>query len=278
MQEFEGRVAVVTGAASGIGLACAGRFAAEGMKVVLADIDQAGLDAAVASLAGAGLDVIGVRTDVSKFEQIQALADRAVEAYGKVNILHSNAGVLRAGALEELTLEDWRWVLAVDLWSVIYGVKVFLPLIRRAGEGHIVNTASTAGLQATANLGPYNVAKSGVVAVTETLRLELEAEGAPVSASVLCPGVVQTRIGDSERHRAATGFAEGAVSASAQAFHQSVAPLIETGMAPADVAGQVIAGIRNNDFWILTHTAWKSVLQDRLAGLLQNRLVTGFGG
>jgi NAD(P)-dependent dehydrogenase (short-subunit alcohol dehydrogenase family) len=278
MQDFQDRVAVVTGAASGIGLASATVFAEQGMKVVLADIQQESLDAAVANLQRAGHDVIGVRTDVSKYEHIQQLAERAMAAYGKVNIVHNNAGVLRAGTLEELTIEDWQWVLGVDLWSVIYGVKVFLPLLRKAGEGHIINTASTAGLQATPNIGPYNVAKFGVVALTETLRLELDAAGAAIGASVLCPGAVQTRIGDSERNRAATGFAEGRDSDTAQAFKDSVAPFIEAGIAPADVAAMMIAAIRNNDFWILTHPAWKTVLQERVAGLLDNRLVSGFGG
>lgn len=278
MQDFQGRVAVVTGAASGIGWASAARFAAEGMKVVLADIQQEGLDEAVATLKRAGHDVIGVRTDVSKYEHIQSLADQAVASYGKVNVVHNNAGVLRPGTLDELTLADWEWVLGVDLWSVIYGVKVFLPLLKQAGEGHIINTASTAGLQATANIGPYNVAKSGVVALTETLRLELDAAGASIGASVLCPGAVQTRICESGRNRVATGVSAGSASETAQAFNDAVAPMIDAGMAPAEVVDKMIAAIRNNDFWILTHPAWKTVLQERIAGLQQNQLVTGFGG
>ena len=139
MQDFEGRVAVVTGAASGIGLAAATRFAAEGMKVVLADIQQDALDAVVANLKEAGHDVLGVLTDVSQREQVQRLADETIATYGKVNLVHNNAGVVRAGTLEELTDEDWQWVLGVDLWSVIYGVNIFLPLVKQAGEGHFIN-------------------------------------------------------------------------------------------------------------------------------------------
>jgi len=278
MQDFQGRVAVVTGAASGIGFASATRFAEEGMKVVLADIQQDALDAAVATLQNAGHPVIGVLTDVSKYDQIKRLADHAIAAFGKVNVVHNNAGVLRAGTMEELTLEDWQWVLSVNLWSVIYGIKVFLPLLRQAGEGHIINTASTAGLQATPGIGPYNVSKFGVVGLTETLRLELDEEGGSIGASVLCPGSVQTRICQSDRNRQATGFAAGGESATNQAFNDKAGPIINAGIAPADVAGMMVAAIRNNDFWILTHPAWKAVVQERVAGLVDNKLVSGFGG
>ena len=154
MQEFEGRVAVVTGAASGIGLATATRFAEEGMKVVLADIEEAALSEAVAGLTAQGHDVSGCKTDVSKFEAIEALAQHALDTYGKINVVHNNAGVVVSGPVEALSLADWEWVLGVDLWSVIYGIKVFLPHIKAAGEGHVVNTASTAGLQASATIAP----------------------------------------------------------------------------------------------------------------------------
>ncbi|MDA0979472.1 MAG: SDR family NAD(P)-dependent oxidoreductase, partial [Proteobacteria bacterium] len=213
MKEFSGKVAVVTGAASGIGLATATRFAEAGMKVVLADIEVPALEAAVASLREAGHTVTGVPTDVSKWDAVAHLADAAVEAYGTVNVLHNNAGVVVSGPIEELTLSDWEWVLGVDLWSVIYGIKAFLPIIKAAGEGHIVNTASTAGLQATSGIGPYNVAKFGVVAVTETLRKELDSAGSPVSASVLCPGAINTKIVVSKRNRDAGSASDHRTSA-----------------------------------------------------------------
>lgn len=278
MHNFESKVAVVTGAASGIGLAMATRFAQEGMQVVLADIQEDALDSAVSTLQLAGHDVMGVPTDVSQREQIQNLADLTIASYGKVNIVHNNAGVVRAGTLEELTDADWQWVLGVDLWSVIYGVNIFLPLVKQAGEGHIVNTASSAGLQSSANIAPYNVAKFGVVALTETLRLELGEGEAAIGTSVLCPGAVQTRICESERNREAAGVAAAADSATDQAFKDLAGPIVDAGISPETVADMIITAIKNNDFWILTHPDWKAVMQERANGMLDNKLVTGFGG
>ena len=138
--------------------------------MVLADIERDPLEAAVSKLRGQGHDVLGVPTDVSRWDAIQHLADQTLRTFGQVNVVHNNAGVVRAGRLEELTIADWEWVLGVDLWSVIYGVKTFLPLIREVGEGHIVNTASSSGLHSAPGIGPYNVAKFGVVAISETLQ------------------------------------------------------------------------------------------------------------
>ena len=278
MQDFEGRVAVVTGAASGIGLAAATRFAAEGMKVVLADIQQDALDAVVANLKEAGHDVLGVLTDVSQREQVQRLADETIATYGKVNLVHNNAGVVRAGTLEELTDEDWQWVLGVDLWSVIYGVNIFLPLVKQAGEGHFINTASSAGLQSSLNIAPYNVAKFGVVALTETLRGELDAAGSAVGASVLCPGAVATRICESERNREAAGVAAGNVSETNVRFKDMAGAIVDAGISPTTVADMMVSAVRANDFWIITHPNWKDVMVERAAGMASNQLVTGFGG
>jgi NAD(P)-dependent dehydrogenase (short-subunit alcohol dehydrogenase family) len=275
MQVFEGRVAVVTGAASGIGLATATRFAQEGMRVVLADIERAPLAAAVAKLEGDGHHVLGVPTDVSRQDDLQQLADRTLEAYGQVNVVHNNAGVVRAGRIAELTRADWEWVLGVDLWSVIDGVKIFLPLIREAGEGHIVNTASSAGLQASPEIGPYNVAKFGVVALTETLELELRAEDSAIGASVLCPGAVATQITDSERNRP-EAVAETATN---RRFQEMATKVVGKGHSPASVADLVVAAIREQQFWILPHPDWIDVLRRRVEGMEDGRqLVTGFGG
>jgi NAD(P)-dependent dehydrogenase (short-subunit alcohol dehydrogenase family) len=275
MESFEGRVAVVTGAASGIGLATATRFAQLGMRVVLSDIERGPLDAATSKLSGQGYDVLGVETDVRKLDDIERLAESAVDAFGKVNVVHNNAGVVRAGRLEELSIADWEWVLGVDLWSVIYGVKTFLPLIREAGEGHIINTASSAGLQSSPEIGPYNVAKFGVVALTETLQLELRAEKSPIGASVLCPGAIATRITESERNRP-DAVAETETN---RRFRTSASKIVGSGHTPESVAERIVDAIRAQEFWILTHEDWIDVLRKRVEGMADGRrLVTGFGG
>jgi NAD(P)-dependent dehydrogenase (short-subunit alcohol dehydrogenase family) len=275
MHDFEGRVAVVTGGASGIGFATASRLAQEGMRVVLADIERAPLEAAVAKLTAAGHEALGVPTDVSRWDDLQALADQTLRAYGQVNVVHNNAGVVRAGRIEELTLADWEWVLGVDLWSVIYGVKTFLPLIREAGEGHIINTASSAGLQSSPEIGPYNVAKFGVVAMTETLQMELLADDSPIRASVLCPGAIATRIAESERNRPDAA----AATDTNQRFQEMAGKVVGRGHSAESVAELVLAAIRDQTFWILTHPKWIEVLRERVEGMEDGRrLVTGFGG
>lgn len=279
MQSFEGKVAVVTGAASGIGRATATRFAQEGMKVVLADIEDKALADTVTSLDNMGHEVLGVRTDVSSWDAIQNLAAETVKAFGAVNIVHNNAGVVVSGPVDELSLSDWEWVLGVDLWSVIYGVKAFLPLIRESGEGHIVNTASTAGLQASRGIGPYNVAKFGVVALTETLRLELQEED-NISASVLCPGAINTQIVNSKRNRDPESAKDHQPSATEKRFEEGAGALLaQQGKDPAEVADLVLDAIRKDEFWILTHPEWKKVMTERITAMTKdNSLYAGFGG
>ena len=201
MDSFEEKVAVVTGAASGMGLAFARRFARAGARVVLADIEKPALDAAVAELTGAGHEAIGVVTDVMKLADVDALRDAALARFGRVNVLCNNAGV--AGALqpagEWVDTKTWDWVLQVNLWGVVYGVKAFLPHLLEHGDGHIVNTASLAGhLPAWS---PYNASKFAVVGLTEGLYAQLHTLGSTVGVSCLCPGFVNTNIADSTRNR-----------------------------------------------------------------------------
>lgn len=275
MQELKGKVAVVTGAASGIGRAVAGRLAVEGMAVVMADIEAAALAVASAELAAAGHRVLAVPTDVRSRDAIEALRDAALDAFGAVHVVHNNAGVVASGPVEEVSLELWRWVIDVDLWSVIHGVQVFLPLLKAQGEGHIVNTASTAGLQANAGIGPYNVAKFGVVAISETMHLELDGTG--VGVSVLCPGAINTRIVDAERNRP-DGVA-GSTGAIADRFRSNAGAMLATqGLDPSVVADMVLDGIRTDRFWILTHPAWFDVMSERAAAMPSGRLHHGFAG
>ena len=201
MRDLEGKVAVVTGGASGIGRAMAERFGREGMKVVLADIEQDALEATVTELRRAELDVIGVRTDVSQAESVEALAQETLRRYGKVNLVCNNAGVfLGMKPMWESTLKDWQWIMGVNLWGVIHGVRTFVPIMLQSGEaGHVINTASQAGL-VTAN-SIYSITKHAVVALSEGLHLQLQNIGAPIGVSALCPLFVDTKIRASERNR-----------------------------------------------------------------------------
>ncbi|HEX9994653.1 MAG TPA: SDR family NAD(P)-dependent oxidoreductase [Acidimicrobiales bacterium] len=260
MRDLRGRTAVVTGGASGIGLAIGERFAAEGMNVVLADVRADALDAAVAGLRAAGRAAVGVPTDVARPADLRALADAAVDAFGAVHLLAANAGVVVGGRVEELTDDEWRWVVDVDLWGVVNAVRVFLPLLERQGEGHLLATSSTSGLVAPPYIAPYSVAKAGVVALMEAVRRELDERSSPVGASVLCPGPVRTDL---------VGRSAGAARTDAgRAFARSSGALLaETGIDPAGVAGMVVDAVRANRFWVLTHPEWADVLRRRVEAM-----------
>src|SRR6478752_489117 len=201
MQDFNGRVAVVTGGASGSGFGLASAFAAQGMKIAIGDIEESALDEAVEKLRAGGAEAIGVRTDVTDGEQVQALADATVGRFGAIHIACNNAGVGAGGLSWEAPLDTWEWVFGANLWGVIHGVRSFVPVMMKQPEAHVVNTASIAGLVAGPFMGPYNASKHAVVALSETLHHELALMAPHVKVSVLCPGWVQTRIGDSERNR-----------------------------------------------------------------------------
>ncbi len=274
MQEFDGKVAAVTGAASGIGLALATRFVAEGMKVALADVERDALDEAVAKLRADGGTVIGVPCDVSDAASVQGFADAVMAEFGAVHVVCNNAGVGGGGLSWEMSLSTWQWVLGVNLWGVIHGIRSFVPLLLQQPDGgHVVNTASVAGLVAAPFMGPYNASKHAVVGLSETLHHELTFMGANVKVSVLCPGWVNTRIADSERNRpahladtsAALGDGEGSP------MRDVLQSMLEQGMAPSDVAAKVFAAIRDEQFWVLTHDdaddMWVQAVQRRLTSL-----------
>ncbi len=192
---------MITGGASGMGRAFADRFAAAGMRLVVADVEEPALDLAVDELRADGADVVGVPTDVSRAESMDELAAAALDAYGAVNLVCNNAGVAGGGPIAEMGTVDWEWVLGVNLWGVIHGIRVFLPHLLEHGDGHIVNTASVAGLTSFPGMGAYNASKHAVVSISETMYQELGAMGSTLGVTVLCPGLVNTRIFESDRNR-----------------------------------------------------------------------------
>jgi NAD(P)-dependent dehydrogenase (short-subunit alcohol dehydrogenase family) len=264
MERLRGRTAVVTGAASGIGRGLARRFAAEGMQLALADVEAGPLEAVAKELSAAGTAVLAQPTDVSRPESVQALADAALARFGAVHVVCNNAGVVTAGPAHLHSLQDWEWVLGVNLWGPIHGVRTFLPILMQQEEAHIVSTASTAGLVASPAIAAYNVSKFGVVALMETLARELA--GTPVGVSVLCPGPINTRIGQAERNRP-RDKAVHTESEAERRFYAGVGPVLSAGMDPAEVAELVVRAIRENRFWILTHPEWKEIVRKRAEAL-----------
>ena len=269
MQELTDRVAVVTGGASGIGFALASAFAAEGMKIVLGDIEAPALDDAVGKLAASGAEVIGVRTDVSDAEQVQALADAAVERFGAIHIACNNAGVGAGGLSWEVPLDTWEWTFGANLWGVIHGIRSFVPILMKQPEAHVVNTASVAGLVAGPFMAPYNASKHAVVALSQTLFHEMALMAPQVHVSVLCPGWVQTKIAESARNRPDSEANDPAANAG---FAQVLKPMIDNGMPPEEVAAKVLAAIRAEQFWVLPHDGveefWTSFVNDRAQSLI----------
>src|SRR5262245_11751816 len=277
MKDFKDRVAVITGAASGIGRALAERCAREGMKVVLADVEPEALAAAEASLKAGGATALAVRTDISRAGEGQALAHKTLEAFGAVHLLCNNAGVATIGCSWESTLADWEWVVGVNLWGVIHGVRVFVPvMLAQDTPCHIVNTASMSGLVSMPGSGAYNVTKHGVVTLSETLHRELAERGAKVKVSVLCPGIVNTRIMESARNRPAHGATERADPVT-KARVETLRQLVRAGMPPAQVAAAVFEALRKDQFYILTHPEGKDAIRTRMEDIVRDRNPTPLG-
>jgi NAD(P)-dependent dehydrogenase (short-subunit alcohol dehydrogenase family) len=272
MKEFRGRVAVVTGAASGIGRGMAETFVAAGMKVVLSDIEMPVLEETTSALRAAGAAVHAVGTDVSKPDQVDDLAKETLSKYGAVHVLCNNAGILVGGSTGwKSSLEDWRWIVGVNLMGVVHGVRSFLPImVEQDSEAHIVNTASLAGLVASGG-APYVATKFAVVGLSENIHVQLQREGLKPRVSVLCPGFVDTNILYSERNRPAE-FTAASVPQSdpaAEAFRErAAAELKKVGLRPRAVGEQVLAAIRDERFYILTHPELNPVIEERMQDIL----------
>jgi NAD(P)-dependent dehydrogenase (short-subunit alcohol dehydrogenase family) len=274
MRDLMGKVAVVTGAASGIGRGLAERFGREGMRVVLADIEETPLAAARAAVESLGAEAIAVTTDVSNRWQVEALARRAVEAYGAVHVLCNNAGVGAGGMAWELSATDWEWVLGVNMWGVIHGIRAFVPQMVAQGQGHVVNTASIAGLVAAPGLAAYCATKHAVVAISECLHHDLMMRtGGQVRVSVLCPAWVKTRIADAERNRPASlARPESQLpSPQDQMMEDMLRAAVAGGIEPAEVAEHVVQAIVHDRFWVLTHPQSKAAVERRMRDILDDR-------
>ncbi|MEM8766360.1 MAG: SDR family NAD(P)-dependent oxidoreductase [Pseudomonadota bacterium] len=271
MQDFEGKTAVITGAASGIGLALAERAASARMNVVLADIEEKALEAAVKKIEERQVRAIGVPANIMVEEAVQELAERAIGEFGKVHVLCNNAGVASSATVGkgvwELPDQEWDWVMGVNFYGVLYGLRAFIPhMLDHGEESYIVNTASLAGVLPGG--GTYGVSKHGVLALTEGLQRDFEERGANIRAAVLCPGFVNTNIGDAERNRPEDLAGKGA-SAEARAMVAAVMnDMLSRGKAPAEVAETVFEAMSAGNFYILPHPAWDDMVRDRVEQIL----------
>jgi len=262
MELGPGEVAVVTGAASGIGLALANSFAAAGCSVVLADVQADALEEAAAEVGAHGVGTLTVVTDVSKAEQVEALAAATMERFGAVHIVCNNAGVAGAGDPWLGPIESWEWVFGVNLWGVVYGVRTFLPLIAMSGGGHIVNTASMAGLYPGLS-GPYDATKHAVVALTENLYNGMQVAQLPIGVSCLCPGWVKTGIAHSDRNWPAELGELPDRDAGQEVSLGYLERAIDEGMQPGAVADLVLDALRSDRFWIFPHPEWLEIAVER---------------
>jgi NAD(P)-dependent dehydrogenase (short-subunit alcohol dehydrogenase family) len=265
MDQLDGRVGVVTGAASGIGRGLIDAFVAAGMKAVLADVQEDALARAERELLDAGADVLAVPTDVADADAVASLRDAALDRFGAVHVLCNNAGVGGFARIETLTLDHWNWVLGVSLWGVVNGLTAFLPTLLAQDEAHVVNTASFGGFFPTRGLGPYGAAKAAVVSLSESLHMELRDAGSAVGVTVLCPGPVATAIADDERNlpRGMVRRADLDPAPETAARRDQNAAMMREGKSPAEIAAMVLAAIRERRFYVHTAPELLPLLDER---------------
>jgi NAD(P)-dependent dehydrogenase (short-subunit alcohol dehydrogenase family) len=271
MNELRGKVAAVTGAASGLGRAMALAFASEGMHVALADVDGEGLNKTCAEVASRRVKTFSMRVDVSNGAEVEAFAERTVDELKGIHLVCNNAGVSPLGAAWEASVGDWQWILGVNLWGVIHGVRSFVPRLMARNEGHVVNTASVAGIINPPGSAAYNVTKHAVVALSETLYHDLRERNSAVGVSVLCPAYVPTGIADSERNRP-TGFEPALKSKETLAREAMLRKAVSSGRLSADeVAQAVVRAVKEERFYILTHPRIKGAIRARMDDILEER-------
>lgn len=272
MKDLKGKVAAVTGAASGLGSAMALAFADKGMHVALADVEEAKLEPVEAAIRDKGARSLSMRVDVSKAAEVEAFAERTVSELGAVHVVCNNAGVAVSGAVWENSEAEWQWILGVNLWGVVHGVRAFAPRLIAQNEGHIVNTASVAGLISPPGMGAYCVSKHAVVTLSESLHQDLRERGAAVGVSVLCPAYVPTGIADSERN-GPSAIASSGKSKERLAKEAMLRKAVAAGKLSADdVARAVVAAVKEDRFYILTHPAIKSAIRARMEDVLEERV------
>ncbi len=275
MIELKGKVAVVTGAASGIGRGLAERFAQEDMRLVMADIQPEPLLALAEQLRAAGTRVITHVTDVARPEAVEALAQAAYDAFGATHVLCNNAGIVpgaRFRPIWDYSVEDWQWSFGVNLMGVVNGIRSFVPRMRAAGEwGHVVNTISVAGLVSGKNSPAYGAAKHAALVATEALYASLRAENSPIGVTAFCPGVVLTGISDSERNRPKDMIPEGGVRSDDPAALEKYKNVKAAGLLPADVADMVVNAIRERLFYLVTTKAFDRGIRERMEAILERR-------
>ena len=253
------KIAVITGAGSGMGKAFALRWGAEGMNVIIGDIQQDALDATVAELSAAGVPVLGLRTDVSKLEDIEALADAAERRFGPVHLVNNNAGVegYLDGPIWAATSKDWEWTVSVNFWSVVYGVRTFVPRMLAHGEpAHVVNTCSMTSVVTATNM--YGITKHATLALTEVLAADLKEAGANIGVTGLCPGIIATNLFRGSRNRPSVLTNEGGMSSSGAALRDQMHATLSKGMPPSEVADKLVTAVREDALYLLTDHEWDS--------------------
>jgi NAD(P)-dependent dehydrogenase (short-subunit alcohol dehydrogenase family) len=269
-----GQVAVVTGAASGIGFAMAEEFAGRGLGVVLADVEETALAAAGCAIEAAGVPTLAVRTDVRDATQVDELARRTLERFGRVDVVCNNAGVdTNTAPTWEMDILDWKWVMDVNLWGCIHGIRAFVPHLVEQGRGHVVNTASMAGLRPLPFLAPYCASKHAIVGLSETLRVEFDQRGIDVGVTILCPSLVHTKIGSSARNRPPELTPAGPQTQDGLVAHLS--RMEDNAKEPPEVARLLMEAIEANRLYLATHSDAADGMREWFAGLIEDVQIVG---